>query len=159
MQKSATRWDKGLGNKRLASMPDRVTNTINTLDHGTVNRPTVISCALSDMTQMNSWWAAWKAFMFEKPVTVTGKGGKVSTSKPCALLPKIKRDKYPAVTEEEEAISIPLQALCIGIFDAILVHMLNTLSPTGGWQVRTAGRPAEEGSRQQRGAFARHPPS
>ena len=26
------------------------------------------------------------------------------------LLPKIKKDKYPAVTEEEEAISIPLQA-------------------------------------------------
>eukprot|EP00966_Prymnesium_polylepis_P180992 4192188-Prymnesium_polylepis.1 len=48
--------------------------------------------------------------------------------------PKIKKDKYPAVSEAEEAISIPLQALCIGVFDAILVHMLNTLSPTGGWQ-------------------------
>jgi len=126
--------DKSLGSKRLASMPDRVTNTINTLDKGTLNRPTVISCALADMTQMASWWAAWKTFMFDTSVQVTGKGGKVSTTKPCGLLPKIKKDKYPAVSEAEEAISIPLQALCIGVFDAILVHMLNTLSPTGGWQ-------------------------
>ncbi|KAL1521632.1 hypothetical protein AB1Y20_021290 [Prymnesium parvum] len=126
--------DKALGSKRLASMPDRVTNTINTLDQGTIHRPTVISCSRLDMTQMDSWWAAWKTFMFETQVQVTGKGGKVLHSKPCGLLPTIKKDKYPAVTEEEEAMSIPLQALCMGIFDAILVHMLNTLSPTGGWQ-------------------------
>jgi len=31
---------------------------------------------------------------------------------PASLLQKIKRAKYPAVTAEEEAISIPLQTLC-----------------------------------------------
>ena len=41
------------------------------------------------------------------------------------LLP-IKRSKYPALSEDEERLSIPLQTLCGAIFDAILVHMLNT---------------------------------
>jgi len=35
--------DPIIGKKRLASMPDRVTNTINTID-GTAMRPTVINC-------------------------------------------------------------------------------------------------------------------
>jgi hypothetical protein len=36
--------DKDIGKKRLASMPDRVTNTIRTQGGGTVHRPTVINC-------------------------------------------------------------------------------------------------------------------
>jgi hypothetical protein len=36
--------DKLIGKKRLASMPDRYTNTITTLDQGIVTRPTVINC-------------------------------------------------------------------------------------------------------------------
>ena len=36
--------DKAIGKKRLASMPDRYTNTISTLDQGIVTRPTVINC-------------------------------------------------------------------------------------------------------------------
>jgi hypothetical protein len=35
--------DETLGSKRLASMPDRITNTINTADGKTVFRPTVIN--------------------------------------------------------------------------------------------------------------------
>merc|ERR1719238_2113771 len=53
---------------------------------------------------------------------------------PAALLQKIKRAKYPAVTPEEEAISIPLQTLCQAVFDAILVYIVNTVSPSGKWQ-------------------------
>ena len=49
--------DKELGEKRLASMPDRVTNTINTLgEAGKVHRPTVISCYDGDMSSMAAWW-------------------------------------------------------------------------------------------------------
>ena len=33
-----------IGKKRLASMPDRYTNTINLADGGTAMRPTVINC-------------------------------------------------------------------------------------------------------------------
>jgi hypothetical protein len=38
--------------------------------------------------------------------------GKESTLKPCQMLDPIKQAKYPAITAEEEKISIPLQTLC-----------------------------------------------
>ena len=41
--------------------------------------------------------------------------------------------RYPALSEEEERISLPLQALCLALFDASLVYMMNTLSVGGGW--------------------------
>jgi hypothetical protein len=59
------------------------------------------------------------------------KGG-VDTKKPCQLLEKIKAAKYPAITPEEEVISVPLQTLCQAIFDATLVHMMNVVAP-GTW--------------------------
>ena len=43
---------------------------------------------------------------------VQGKGGKESTVKPGQMLDPIKQAKYPAITAEEEKISIPLQTLC-----------------------------------------------
>lgn len=39
---------------------------------------------------------------------------------------------HPAVTEAEEAISLALQTACMAAFDAILVHVVNTLAP-GKW--------------------------
>jgi len=124
--------DRSLGEKRLASMPDRVTNTINLAGgHGVANRPTVINCFAGDMTSTARWWANWKAFMFEEKVVV--EGGGVATL-PASLLQRIKRAKYPALSAEEEAISVPLQTLCQAIFDAILVHIVNLVSPSGKWQ-------------------------
>jgi len=68
--------DRSLGEKRLASMPDRVTNTINLAGgRGVANRPTVINCFAGDMTSRERWWASWKAFMFERKVMIEG-GGK-----------------------------------------------------------------------------------
>tara|TARA_B110001452_G_C15219676_1_gene422818 strand:+ start:283 stop:1881 length:1599 start_codon:yes stop_codon:yes gene_type:complete len=125
--------DPTLGEKRLASMPDRVTNTINTTDGGKANRPTVISCFGGDMSSMDAWWGEWKKFMFGVKLEVAGKKGGVESKVPAAMLPPLKRAKYPAVTEEEEAISVPLQALCIAIFDAILVHVVSSCSPDGTW--------------------------
>ena len=78
--------DAGLGEKRLASMPDRVTNTINTLYAGKVHRPTVISCFDGDMSSMAAWWKEWRVFMFEKQVTVAGKKGATSITTPAAML-------------------------------------------------------------------------
>merc|ERR1711972_272289 len=43
-----------------------------------------------------------------------------------SLLQKIKRSKYPAVTELEEAASLPLQVVLLGIFDAVLVNLMLT---------------------------------
>lgn len=126
--------DADLGSKRLMSMPDRMTNTIDLADGGVACRPTVISCHDGDMSSIASWWSAWKEFHFVAPLSLPGKkGAPPSSKKPCELLTKIPRAKYPALSEEEEAMSLRLQTICLAIFDAILVHMLNTLSPGGKW--------------------------
>jgi len=125
--------DESLGEKRLASMPDRVTNTINSKNQGTLYRPTVINCFEGDLSTPLKWWTAWKQFMFSQ--TLKLQGGADSPTRPAAMLQKIKRAKYKAVTAEEEAISIPLQTLTQAIFDAVLVHIVNEVSPTGKWQV------------------------
>ena len=46
---------------------------------------------------------------------------------------RIPRSKYPALSEEEERVSLPLQCLCLALFDAVQVHVMNTLSPSGEW--------------------------
>jgi len=126
--------DKGLGAKRLASMPDRITNTIFDAETNQPTfRPTVINNYLGDMSSVSAWWSAWKAFMFHEKIQVATKAGVVS-KRPCEMLVPIKQAKYPAVTELEERVSIPLQCLCQAIFDGILAHMMNVLSHGGEWQ-------------------------
>ena len=49
------------------------------------------------------------------------------------MLQRIMRSKYPEITVEEEEISIPLQTVCLAIFDSILVHMLNQVAASS-WQ-------------------------
>ena len=113
--------DKLLGKKRLASMPDRTTNTVNT-DTGPVYRPSVINCYGDALPNTEAWWRKWQDFIFHSSVTLRGEEVDVAD-----LLVPIKRSKYPLVTEEEEKMSIPLQTMCAAIFDAILVHLLNTV--------------------------------
>lgn len=69
--------------------------------------------------------------MFKKPISITSKG-QVKAQKIHELITPIKKAKYPAITEEEEKISLPLQTLCAAIFDAILVNMMNKLEPAWG---------------------------
>jgi hypothetical protein len=129
-----------LGKKRLASMPDRITNTLNTIDDAgnsqVVYRPTVINCFRGEMDSIDMWWAQWKKYMFAQEVAVRSKKGDQKSTKVCALLGKIKKAKYPAITEEEERISIPLQTLAQAIFDAILVHVVNKLAPVRWHELR-----------------------
>jgi len=54
--------DSLLGKKRLASMPDRVTNTINTVSGEAAMRPTVINCFDGELNDINQWWTQWKHF-------------------------------------------------------------------------------------------------
>ena len=119
--------DNVLGQKRLASMPDRVTNTINTAT-GTVYRPTPINCYPKTFESFPDWWEQWKEFMFDKPIAKTTKTGDVVETNVASMLLPIKRAKYPALTEDEERVSIPLSTMCAAIFDAILVHMLNQVA-------------------------------
>lgn len=126
--------DKTLGSKRLASMPDRVTNTINVVGAPEpVCRPTVINMFEGDLSTMDKWWDEWMRFMFNDPLPIMMSTG-VESKIPYQMLKKILRAKYPAISEEEEAISLPLQTMCGAIFDAILVHMMNTVSGPDIWQ-------------------------
>lgn len=126
--------DPVLGSKRLASMPDRITNTINVVDSDEpVCRPTVINMYGGDLSNLSLWWKAWEEFMFDTPLTISNKGDTMTVA-PYKMLQPIKRAKYPDVTEEEEKVSLPLQTMCGAIFDAILVHMMNTVSDPATWQ-------------------------
>lgn len=118
-------------------MPDRITNTINTLSGGILLRPTVINCFEGELGSIDSWWSQWRQFMFETRVEVINeedKGAQVVVQ----LLEPILQTKYPAITKEEQAISIPLQIMCLAIFDAILVHMLNTVASETWQRLRTS---------------------
>ena len=121
--------DDTLGSKRLASMPDRYTNLINTADGKTVFRPTIISMYEGDLGTQEKWWAAWEEFMFDTKLLI-GSDEKYVWD----MLKPISKAKYPAITEEEEKDSLPLQTMCAAIFDAILVHMMNTVSDPQVWQ-------------------------
>jgi len=126
--------DPLLGSKRLASMPDRITNTINIEGgDGQVYRPTVINMYAGDLSTLDKWWAAWEKFIFDDKVNIKSKNG-VETKIPYELLQPIKKAKYPDISEQEETDSLPLQTLCGAIFDAILVHMMNTVTDANIWQ-------------------------
>eukprot|EP00931_Biecheleriopsis_adriatica_P088254 TRINITY_DN62618_c0_g1_i1.p1 TRINITY_DN62618_c0_g1~~TRINITY_DN62618_c0_g1_i1.p1 ORF type:complete len:637 (+),score=126.48 TRINITY_DN62618_c0_g1_i1:62-1912(+) len=126
--------DKELGAKRLCSMPDRFTNTIFCASGAPAFRPSVINHSSNSLGSVAEWWPQWSQFMFKEQLEVPSGNGATKKARPCELLPKIKKAKYPAISEEEEAVSVPLQCLCLAIFDAILVHMLQVLSPNGSWQ-------------------------
>eukprot|EP00979_Chaetoceros_neogracilis_P014162 scaffold4475_cov277-Chaetoceros_neogracile.AAC.10 len=126
--------DGELGSKRLASMPDRITNTINVAGSDEpICRPTVINMYGGDLSTTTKWWGEWEKFMFDDALTIKTRDGEM-IKKPFEMLQGIKKAKYPAITEQEEADSLPLQTMCGAIFDAILVHMMNTVSDPTVWQ-------------------------
>jgi hypothetical protein len=134
--------DSLLGSKRLASMPDRVTNTIN-VAHSDMPacRPTVINMYEGDLSTIEQWYEVWEEFMFVHPLKILqkpkikGAEATVESIIPYQMLQPILKAKYPDITEQEESISLPLQTLAISIFDAILVHMMNKVSPSPSvWQ-------------------------
>jgi hypothetical protein len=94
--------DSLLGSKRLASMPDRITNTINVAgSHFLVCRPTVINMYDGDLGTLDQWWPAWEQFMFDSALEIkTNKG--VEDRIPYQLLQPIKKAKYPEISVEEE---------------------------------------------------------
>ena len=56
--------DGSLGKKRLASMPDRLTNTINASNGTTHARPSIINCYAGAMPSVSVWWPQWLTFLF-----------------------------------------------------------------------------------------------
>ena len=120
--------DKELGDKRFISMPDRLTNCIDTIT-GLICRPTVTNNYDTKLPDLATWWPLWMKFIFEDEV-------KTSFEKPATKVykrfKKLNPEKYPAVTAEESKHSLVLQVLCMAIYDCILVHMMNKLGP-GYW--------------------------
>mmetsp|Transcript_52082 Transcript_52082/g.106205 ORF Transcript_52082/g.106205 Transcript_52082/m.106205 type:complete len:568 (+) Transcript_52082:625-2328(+) len=128
--------DRKIGSKRLASMPDRVTNTIYADDGSVFFRPTAINCFEGEFESKESWWAQWRHFMFNTTVQVFNDRGPSAAPGPqlvCHLLEPILKEKYKDITPEEEAMSLTLQTLCLAIFDAILIHMLDVVA-AASWQ-------------------------
>eukprot|EP00913_Durusdinium_trenchii_P030294 g28379.t1 len=100
--------DKSLGSKRLISMPDRITNTVQVVTRAASEykpppacRPTVINNYLGDLSTLEVWWDSWKRFMFCQPLAVRSHQG-ISVRLPCHMLEPIPRSKYPALSEKEE---------------------------------------------------------
>ena len=140
--------DGSLGKKRLASMPDRLTNTIDAADGTKHARPSIINCYSAPMGSIAAWWAAWKDFIFVDTIELKRKG----RVRPCELLKPISRKKYPALSEEEELISPPLQMLCLALFDVALLSIVSRVAPM--WEVRGRCRVPFACSRGSR-AFSR----
>ena len=126
--------DKILGEKRLVSMPDRITNTVQLEGGKKLTRPTVINAYDGPLLlSVDVWWSEWKRFMFETPVAVHGGDARGSPGPVYKLIGPIHRNKYPAITLSEQAISAPLQLLCLAAADAILVHIANRAAPAS-WE-------------------------
>ena len=117
-------------------------------------RPTVINCYNGSKIHFQTlprWWQEWTRFMFDDLVEVStsssssgsgsGKKGKekemtTTTTRhvhPHQLLRPISRLKYPALTVEEEAVSLPLQTLTLALFDLVLMWIMITIRPDGSW--------------------------
>ncbi len=127
--------DPLLGSKRLASMPDRITNTINLANGDAVFRPTVINMYQGSLDNQQQWWSAWKEFMFRTTLSINDKTGQTVQQIPYQMLQPISPAKYPDITPQEAKDSLPLQTLCGAIFDAILVHMMNECAASPqAWQ-------------------------
>ena len=121
--------DTSFGEKRLISMPDRISSSIKTSTGKELFRPSPITASLEPIDNVAMWWSLWKKYMFATAPVVRGK----LKESVFALLEPIPRTKYPALSDEEEAISIPLQALCMAIFDAIFTHLLQVVA-SSTWQ-------------------------
>ena len=130
--------DKSLGAKRLMSMPDRITNTINLASGRTCTRPTVINgYDGGELQSIQSWWKQWKTFMFYTTVEISSGEGAMAAQLVCDLIGPILRSKYPAISIKEQAISVQLQILALAILDAIFIFIVNRAFPSKWESVRT----------------------
>jgi len=120
--------DDELGLKRLASYPDRYSNTIQQPDGQSLFRPTVINLYGGEVAPLEKWYENWIGFIFDIDVVSKNKQGETTTTKVYQRFRPIEQKKYPKITKEEERISLPLQTLCLAIFDSILIHILNTIA-------------------------------
>eukprot|EP00756_Hemistasia_phaeocysticola_P004452 Hpha_TRINITY_DN12823_c0_g2::TRINITY_DN12823_c0_g2_i1::g.24250::m.24250 len=127
-----------IGTKRLVSMPDRVTNTMEAWEDSSwkvINRPAVINCfAGGSIGTVQKWWPVWRDFMFRQKFSFEKEGASMPVA---ARIVPLSHKKYPAVTPDEEKVSVPLQILCLAVFDAVTVYMMNQVDPEK-WEAKRA---------------------
>jgi hypothetical protein len=130
--------DKSIGEKRLTSMPDRITNTISLLDGSKLYRPSVINAYQGPpLASFEIWWGEWMRFMFATRVQLFDHASRdVAPQLVCSLIAPIHRNKYPAISAEEQAVSVPLQLLCLAILDAIFLHIVHSVAPLAWERLR-----------------------
>ena len=116
--------DASFGDKRLISMPDRITGSIKTQCGAEVFRPSPITGIQDEMGDIPTWWNLWKRYMFKTRLQVRGK----LIDNVFSMIETIPRTKYPALTAAEEAMSRPLQTLCLALFDAVYMHLLSSVA-------------------------------
>jgi hypothetical protein len=123
--------DKTIGEKRLTSMPDRITNTINLINGDKLKRPSVINAyQVRPLSSIAIWWEEWRKFMFSTHIQIFRHDALESRSQLiCSLIRPIHRDKYPAISAEEQVISVQLQLLCLAILDSIFIYIVNRVAP------------------------------
>ena len=93
-------------------------------------RPCVINLFEGELSSGEQWWSTWSSFMFKTELEVKAKAGP-EKQRPCAMLTPISSAKYPALSKEEEAISIPLQVhpMCLRCSPALLSYPRRLLQP------------------------------
>lgn len=114
-----------IGEKRLVSMPDRVTANIETAK-GTKHRPTAINNYIGKLKDLDSWYHLWFQFMFEEDFVDPKTQG---VEKAFRKLVPISKDKYPALDKDEAENSLQLQVLALAIFDAAMVYLMTLTNP------------------------------
>ena len=78
-----------------------------------IYRPTPINMFEGDLSTLDLWFDQWLKFFFDTKVTIKSKKGEETKQVFDMLLP-ISKKKYKDITEEEEAVSIPLSTMCQG---------------------------------------------
>jgi hypothetical protein len=143
--------DNVLAEKRLTALADQHTNAIVAPDGRRTYRPSAVSCYRGNLSSPRAWWAAWRAFMFTPLATgqhvgVRNAGGQHNATKtiaPIGRLPQLRSRRYPAIRIREERASLPLQALALAVYDATVLHLLNSLNAAHEWNsVRLKARRA-----------------
>ena len=130
--------DRMLGEKRLTSMPDRITNTINLIDGRALNRPSVINAFQGPpLVSMQVWWREWIHFMFSMEVQILS-NSMIESKRQLVytLISPIHRKKYPAISVQEQAISVQLQLLCLAILDSIFIYIVTKIAPAKWEDIR-----------------------
>lgn len=124
--------DRSIADKRLFAMPDMSTSRINIVGSDTpAYRPSVVNHYTGDLRRQEEWWLRWRNYMFHEALTL--KGGEVK--RPVQMLKPLVREKYKDkqgncyLSEDEAEASVPLQLLCLALYDAVLVHIMNLLRP------------------------------